>query len=81
MQTTAEEVKVLEAELYVLKPHLEKAAKEASEMLAKINADTVMPRIYADTVCFCQLTLHYDNRRWLRRRKRLWRKMKRSRPR
>lgn len=41
MQTTAEEVKVLEAELYVLKPHLEKAAKEAAEMIEKIAADTV----------------------------------------
>ncbi|KAK6626143.1 hypothetical protein RUM43_006448 [Polyplax serrata] len=40
MQTTAEEVKVLEAELYVLKPHLEKAAKEAAEMIEKIAADT-----------------------------------------
>ncbi|KAL0272756.1 UNVERIFIED_CONTAM: hypothetical protein PYX00_005613 [Menopon gallinae] len=40
MQTTGEEVKVLEAELFALKPHLEKAAKEAAGMLAKICHDT-----------------------------------------
>lgn len=42
MQTTAEEVKVLEAELYELKPDLEKAAKEAAEMIEQIAADTVI---------------------------------------
>lgn len=42
METTASEVKVLEGELSLLKPHLQKAAKEAAEMIEKIAADTVI---------------------------------------
>ena len=41
METTAKEVKVLEGELFKLKPHLDEAAKEAAEMMEKITADTV----------------------------------------
>lgn len=41
MRSTEGEVKILEKELQVLKPHLEKAAKEAEIMIEKIAADTV----------------------------------------
>lgn len=43
LQTTAEEVKILQADLESMKPALEEAAKEANEMIVQIAADTVPP--------------------------------------
>lgn len=41
LQSTAEEVKVLQKNLEEMKPALETAAKEAEIMIKKIAADTV----------------------------------------